>query len=305
MVVNKVNCDFISQTTELAISQAPQIQSWPNQFRLRSCELRTFFDNYRLDGPRSILEIGCGNGFSSALLSHIAQRVVATDLPYNSRLSHSFGIENASYLLKRLKVNNCHLIACDGQALPFIDKIFDIVFSEYVLEHIPNRERMLIDIKRVLTPNGLCILILPSYLERLFSIPTFYIYLAKRLIHHLLRVLNKNNNFSFVKMQSTISKLSKKYSNFPLPPPHGHYFSWQEEFRAYLPRSWIDLFEQCGFKIEKSFSLMFIPWHLIEAISSNLAIRIYEMSIRFNRYICSRGLFRYIGYSLCFVLRKK
>ena len=296
--------DFINRLSESAIKNMPELQPWANQFRLRASEFAFFLKNYQLPKNSEILEIGCGNAFNAALLSHIATKVVATDLPRQNHLSHSIGIEQASRLLQNLRVHNCNLVACDAQNLPFLDSTFDIVFNNYILEHIPDRDKTVKDMKRVLKPNGLCISIVPSYIERLSSIPAFYIYLSKRLAHYLLNSLGKKKKNSMVKMESLISGFPKRYSNFPLPPPHGYYFSWREELFAHLPHRWDNLFTRCGFKAEKVFSLMFMPWNLIEAINSNYAVWLYKKSIWFSKYICNLGLFRYCGYNLCFVLRK-
>jgi SAM-dependent methyltransferase len=49
----------------------------------------------------------------------------------------------------------------DGKVLPFVSEEFDAVFASEVLEHVPNIESSLSEIKRVLKPGGHLILSIP------------------------------------------------------------------------------------------------------------------------------------------------
>jgi SAM-dependent methyltransferase len=49
----------------------------------------------------------------------------------------------------------------DGKKLPFKSEVFDAVFTSEVLEHVPNIESSLSEIKRVLKPNGQLLLSIP------------------------------------------------------------------------------------------------------------------------------------------------
>lgn len=45
-------------------------------------------------------------------------------------------------------------VKADGEALPFTDEMFDWVFCVNVIDHTPNPEKMISEIKRVLKPGG-------------------------------------------------------------------------------------------------------------------------------------------------------
>lgn len=45
-------------------------------------------------------------------------------------------------------------VVADGQALPFVDGAFDMVFSQSVVEHVPNPFRYASEVQRVLAPGG-------------------------------------------------------------------------------------------------------------------------------------------------------
>ena len=52
---------------------------------------------------------------------------------------------------------------CD---LPFDDNTYDIIFCNHVLEHIPNDEKAMLELYRVLKPGGMAILQIPQDLRR-------------------------------------------------------------------------------------------------------------------------------------------
>lgn len=298
---------FIKQLTELAINKVGWLQSWPNQFRLRANELSCFLKTYNLPEDARFLEIGCGNAFSSLLLSQLTKRLIATDLFRQDSVSHTVGIKNADLLLRHLGVNNCHLVTCDARKLPFKNSVFDVVFCEYVLEHITHKESVIREMKKVLRKNGVCVAIVPSYIERLFSIPTYYIYLGKRLFYHLIiRGCHraKQNSLRGKDAIYPAVDIFKRHKHFPLPTPHGSYSGWKEEFLAHLPGSWLNLFKDCGFKVERIFPLMFVPWHLLEAINSHASIWLYERSLCLNNLMNKTAISRYFGYNLCIIAKK-
>lgn len=54
----------------------------------------------------------------------------------------------------------------DLQELPFEDQSYDFIFASHVLEHIPDDEKAISEIRRILKPNGLAILPLPLVCEK-------------------------------------------------------------------------------------------------------------------------------------------
>jgi ubiquinone/menaquinone biosynthesis C-methylase UbiE len=80
-----------------------------------------------------VLEVGSGLG----LLQHVVSSYVGVDVsPASGHRIHK------------------PFCAADATKLPFPDNTFDAVWSVYVLEHIPNPEAMLSEIRRVLKPGG-------------------------------------------------------------------------------------------------------------------------------------------------------
>ncbi len=59
----------------------------------------------------------------------------------------------------------------DLQHLPFADKTYDFVFASHVLEHIPDDEKAISEIRRILKPNGIAILPVPIVAEKTIEYP--------------------------------------------------------------------------------------------------------------------------------------
>jgi ubiquinone/menaquinone biosynthesis C-methylase UbiE len=59
----------------------------------------------------------------------------------------------------------------DLQHLPFADGTYDFVFASHVLEHIPDDEKAISEIRRILKPNGIAILPVPIVAEKTIEYP--------------------------------------------------------------------------------------------------------------------------------------
>ncbi len=91
--------------------------------------------------PRSVLEVGAGWGELAARIANDGvRRVVPTDLsPRMASLARGRGLAP---------------VLADVQALPFPDAAFDAVVANAMLYHVPDLDRGLDEIARVLAPDG-------------------------------------------------------------------------------------------------------------------------------------------------------
>jgi SAM-dependent methyltransferase len=91
--------------------------------------------------PRTVLEVGCGPGdFAQRLVVELGCDVVAVDLsPRMVELARSRGVD--------ARVG-------DVQALPFADGEFDCAVANWMLYHVPDLERALAELARVLRRGG-------------------------------------------------------------------------------------------------------------------------------------------------------
>ena len=95
--------------------------------------VRKFVNDYGLERKR-VLEVGSGRGY----LQDVVEDYVGLDL--SSKV--------ARFYHKRF-------VAGSATEMPFPDSSFDAIWSIWVLEHIPEPERALMEMRRVLKPGGL------------------------------------------------------------------------------------------------------------------------------------------------------
>ena len=109
---------------------------------------------------KTVLEIGCGRGGLSCWLAQRAQRprqIVAADF---SRTAVEKGAEYA----RTLGLSGITWEVGDIQDIKRPDESFDTVFSCETIEHVPDPNRALSELSRVLRPGGRLFLTTPNYL---------------------------------------------------------------------------------------------------------------------------------------------
>ena len=96
------------------------------------------------------LDLGCGDGMNLRWLRPHFERFYASD--YN--------------LLRLIRARqlgvDVHLFMADIGNYPANDDVFDVIFFNHVLEHIPDDARALREVRRILKPGGLLILGVPN-----------------------------------------------------------------------------------------------------------------------------------------------
>jgi GT2 family glycosyltransferase/SAM-dependent methyltransferase/glycosyltransferase involved in cell wall biosynthesis len=107
----------------------------------------------RLVAGRRVLDLGSGEGFGAAILADAAVEVVGIDIDAIT-VDHS----NLNYAGPNLSFHAGS--AADLSA--FADASFDAVVAFEVIEHLVEQERLLSEVARVLTPDGLLVISTPD-----------------------------------------------------------------------------------------------------------------------------------------------
>lgn len=101
------------------------------------------FDGY---AGRRVLEVGCGAGTDLARFAKGGALVSGVDLS-----SAAIALARQNFEQRRLQGD---LQEADGEALPFADGTFDLVYAHGVVQYTANPERLVEECRRVLRPGG-------------------------------------------------------------------------------------------------------------------------------------------------------
>lgn len=118
-----------------------------------------------VDFKGSVLDVGCGDGLFAKILFDSTEGRIDTGIDFNPvelRKACKTGIYK-------------NLLVCDASNMPFQDSCYDMVFSNSVLEHIPDLEGTLLELGRILKPGGRLVFTVPSqYLSEQLLFPIIF-----------------------------------------------------------------------------------------------------------------------------------
>jgi SAM-dependent methyltransferase len=275
-------------TLRRRILDQPELETWANHLDLRELEMGEICAVAGLGTSLGdVLEIGCGNAYGSAFLATGATRVVATDLPSISTVTHSIGLERAVRLLDATALSGRVSVAgCSGEALPFRDRSFDVVFGLYMLEHVPDKGACLREMHRVLRPGGIAVMAVPARAWSAMTPVAVYQGLFTRLVRRLLSRLRRRRTTPARGRErdregtaptsgGSLGSLRAAYPAFPLPSPHGSYRSWAEELRSQSPDGWRSLFRPVFGEVDV-LPLAVVPYPAASIVLGRWAFRAYR-----------------------------
>jgi SAM-dependent methyltransferase len=130
-----------------------------------------------IQSPQKIIEIGCGKGY---ILSYLVKKG-----------HNAIGIDNNPAAIEQCN-KDLNIQEADANSLPFKDDIFDIALSFDVIEHIPETDFHLKEVRRVLKTGG----------------------------HYLLQTPNKWTNIPFEMLRFSRAHGIRNTFDFLKPPEH-------------------------------------------------------------------------------------
>jgi len=241
--------------------------------RLRDAEIQAVRSLFK-PGLR-VLELGGGNGYQARQLASWGCEVVSIDVPGRREA------DEQHYPVQDY----------DGRRLPFGAHSFDVVFSSNVLEHVKALDEVLDEVRRVLTPEGRAVHVLPTPTWRWWTSLAHYPYLIKYLA---VREMPMPGAVKAPTVRELTGRrgLVHLLKRAVVAGPHGEYSSAAAEFYYFSARRWRRLFEQRGFIVEEiypagvfhtGYSLM--PWlpmpsRRTMARIMGSACKVYRMRLR-------------------------
>ncbi len=122
----------------------------PTRFFQSFCGVGNPFSLGKVAPGSAVLDIGCGTGLDL----FVASKLVGEN-------GYVFGIDLTEEMMQRAQVNltlagvtNFEIQKVDSDVIPYVDKSFDVVISNGVINLSPNKETTFREIHRVLKPGG-------------------------------------------------------------------------------------------------------------------------------------------------------
>lgn len=207
--------------------------SWSKYLRQR--DLYQLIDSAPVSFEGDVLEIGCGDGHLSTILSDHFNNVISTDINPREEIKD--------------------VILADAQYLPFTSNTFDAIFSSNVLEHIDDLSKCLNELHRVSKKDVIMLHTMPTVWWKLFQFLTHYIYLIKVLARKVFKSKPSLSTRSY--NSNTVSpQVNKRGLSVDLwPSVHGVSKNHIQEINAFNSYTWEKLFRKYGFKVIKKETL--------------------------------------------------
>ena len=257
------------QQLERAVHADAALETWRHHYRLRSGELDIVRQWLPPNGAGVLLEVGCGNGLGTAYLADSAAFSIATDLPGVDHSAHAIGLDRAAHLFQAVGLD-APLLGCSGECMPFADESFDTVLMVFSLEHIPDKDACLAEVRRVLKPGGRLLATVPAAAWSFVTPVGWYLEMGRRVVRRLRPTTPASDERDARTGQTAPGSVVKDwgsfraaYPRFPLPNPHGAYRSVVAEFREQRPSAWVARGERAGLSVTAVTPLNVLPAPLL------------------------------------------
>lgn len=196
------------KTKETSLDQFIKVYSHPSAVLFRAIEMRTIHESIKnIEFSHLSLDLGCGDG-------EIAELIFDEHFTYGVDNGEAKDVEEA---VKSKRYNEIFLESAEKMSLP--NESVNFVFSNCVIEHIPNNEAVLSETSRILKKGGMFVFTVPSH-----NFPD-YLYLTNKLASYGLGFLS----------------LSYKYRRNKM----------LNQFHCYSVLDWEKKLAKYGFRIEK------------------------------------------------------
>ncbi len=225
-----------------------RLTHWPDdtayQHRQRAVGLDHLFEHWKLpDDIRTVVEVGCGDGYVASRLAQRFERVVGFDLN--------------PFRIGKPAAPNILLAAGDAEHLPIRPGSADLVFSHSVMEHLRYRTRAAAAMASILRPGGSMVHVVPMAPWKILQWAGFVPDQLRKHTRGLTRALAGQRKPKQPKfhtgMETNNPKKSRKKSltRHLLPRVHGEYSSNLDEWKQWRPNHWEKTFQDAGLTVQQ------------------------------------------------------
>lgn len=139
-----------------------------SMLKLSPVELASLQPFQALPDDALILEIGCGDGRFGIELMRRGHRVIETDIAPGS-------VEKVRDVAVEAQPGRGGFAVVDAEDLPFTESAFDAVYMVATLHHLPDPQKAMAEIRRVLKPGGLLVILRePAMWQYYLLAPVFW-----------------------------------------------------------------------------------------------------------------------------------
>lgn len=220
---------------------------WPDYFATRTAEhvLLVLKLSAILDSPAAnCLEIGCGQGYTLLLWALLLDSVTGIDEAEPiSRAQHAVQIRPD--LASRIT-----LVSGNADNITGLDGSFDMVFSQYVLEHLKYPLKALTGIRRVLKPGGTVVHVVNNLVDRLDWHAVY-----RNSVSWLGRLRRSVRNTGLARTLVNPGAFT--------PPHEPAMGSNEKEQSAYRLERWTGLFMEAGYEVLDYFQTRDTNWVIV------------------------------------------
>ena len=163
-----------------------------------------------------ILDVGCGYGYGSKMLTKVGDMVVAIDISREALQYAKKCYRGPAY------------IQADAERLPFREEKFDCVVALELIEHVENGKNLLSEVYRVIKKDGLLILSTPN-------VAHFSNRLKHVLFHESYRQKNPKNPYHKYEYAYAELVMLLKFFGFKIEKASGQIITFPFPFAHKLP----------------------------------------------------------------------
>ena len=220
----------------------------------------------------------------------------------------------------------------DAQNMGFEDESFDIIYSMFVMQHIPDRAKAVAEMHRVLRAGGYMVHLVPNRLTLVYNFLQYYLYLFKRTFVHLYRIIFRMTGLGGRRSRDSVTpdgapngapegtpdaapdarsvsdvvKSSGQFKNFPFQPVLGSYENNADEWRGSGGRYWKELLTANGeMKVVKLVSIKLNPIHIVmDFFSSSASVALFRLLRPLDLFLGKLPILKHLGVNYLFVIQK-